>query len=98
VTLGACVDGEVVRFWVRDTGPGIAPEAREHLFDRFWQARRGDRRGAGLGLSIAKGLVEAHAGHLWVESELGRGSTFFFTVPVAPPDPSYVGPVSEGRA
>jgi len=85
VTLGARAEGEVVRFWVRDTGPGIAPEALEHLFDRFWQARRGDRRGAGLGLSIARGLVEAHAGRIWVESEPARGSTFFFTVPVAPP-------------
>lgn len=91
VTLGARVEGDVVRFWVRDTGPGIAPEALEHLFDRFWQARRGDRRGAGLGLSIAKGLVEAHAGHLWVESEPGRGSTFSFTIPVAPPEPTCKG-------
>ncbi|OJH40898.1 GAF domain-containing sensor histidine kinase [Cystobacter ferrugineus] len=83
VTLGARTEGAVVRFWVSDTGPGIPPEAREHLFDRFWQMRHGDRRGAGLGLSIAKGLVEAHGGRIWVESEPGRGSTFSFVVPVA---------------
>ncbi|WP_395850629.1 ATP-binding protein [Cystobacter fuscus] len=83
VTLGARAEGAVVRFWVSDTGPGIPPEAREHLFDRFWQMRHGDRRGAGLGLSIAKGLVEAHGGRIWVESEPGRGSTFSFVVPVA---------------
>ncbi|WP_162159641.1 GAF domain-containing sensor histidine kinase [Cystobacter fuscus] len=83
VTLGARAEGTVVRFWVSDTGPGIPPEAREHLFDRFWQMRHGDRRGAGLGLSIAKGLVEAHGGRIWVESEPGRGSTFCFVVPVA---------------
>ncbi|WP_198316259.1 GAF domain-containing sensor histidine kinase [Cystobacter fuscus] len=83
VTLGARAEGAVVRFWVSDTGPGIPPEAREHLFDRFWQMRHGDRRGAGLGLSIAKGLVEAHGGRIWVESEPGHGSTFSFVVPVA---------------
>ncbi|WP_257454910.1 sensor histidine kinase [Archangium lipolyticum] len=83
VTLGARCEGPVVRFWVSDTGPGIPPEALEHLFDRFWQMRHGDRRGAGLGLSIAKGLVEAHGGRIWVESEPGRGSTFCFVVPVA---------------
>ncbi|HEX8824696.1 MAG TPA: PAS domain-containing sensor histidine kinase [Archangium sp.] len=98
VALGARVDGDTVRFWVRDTGPGIPPEALEHLFDRFWQVRRGDRRGAGLGLSIAKGLVEAHAGHIWVESEPGRGSTFFFTVPVAHPEPSFLRAVTEEHA
>jgi PAS domain S-box-containing protein len=83
VTLGARAEGTGVRFWVSDTGPGVPPEALEHLFDRFWQVRRGDRRGAGLGLSIAKGLVEAHGGRIWVESEPGKGSTFCFVVPVA---------------
>jgi len=72
------VDGEV-RFSVADTGPGIAPDQLEHLFDRYWQGR--GRGGAGLGLYIAKGIVEAHGGHLWVESEVGRGTTFSFTLP-----------------
>lgn len=83
VRAGARLEGEAVCFYVRDTGPGIAPEALAHIFERFWQADRRDRRGAGLGLSIARGLVEAHGGRLRVESEPGRGSTFFFTVPVA---------------
>jgi len=74
-------DNEVV-FSVSDTGPGIAPEQLPHVFDRYWQGTRGDRRGAGLGLAIAKGIVEAHGGRIWVESVPGSGSTFRFTVPV----------------
>ncbi|HYO56787.1 ATP-binding protein [Archangium sp.] len=85
VWVGARVEGELVRFHVRDTGPGIPPESLAHIFDRFWQANRTDRRGAGLGLSIAKGIVEAHGGKLQAESEPGRGSTFSFTVPQAKP-------------
>jgi PAS domain S-box-containing protein len=76
-------EGEVL-FWVTDTGLGIAPEELPHLFERFWQARKAGRRGAGLGLPIVKGIVEAHGGRVWAESILGRGSTFFFTIPVAP--------------
>ncbi|HEY8469521.1 MAG TPA: ATP-binding protein [Longimicrobiales bacterium] len=70
-----------VRFEVRDTGPGIPPEQLPHLFDRFWQARRSGRRSVGLGLSIAKGIVEAHGGRIWVESEPGSGARFYFTLP-----------------
>ena len=77
-------DGAVV-FEVRDTGPGIAPEHVERLFDKFWQARPTDHRGAGLGLAIARGLVEAHGGRIWVESAVGSGSTFAFTMPMAAP-------------
>ena len=69
-------------FSVADTGSGIAPESLPHVFDRFWQAAtRAGRLGAGLGLPITKGIVEAHGGRIWVESELGRGSTFFFAIP-----------------
>ncbi|HEX6911877.1 MAG TPA: HAMP domain-containing sensor histidine kinase, partial [Longimicrobium sp.] len=68
---------------VADTGPGIPPEQLPHVFGRFWQATQGDRRGIGLGLSIARGIVEAHGGRIWVESTPGEGSTFYFTVPVA---------------
>ncbi|HEY8164669.1 MAG TPA: PAS domain S-box protein [Gemmatimonadaceae bacterium] len=76
------VNGEV-RFAVVDTGPGIAPDALPHIFGRFWQGKRADRRGIGLGLTIAKGIVEAHGGRIWVESQPGEGSSFYFTVPVA---------------
>jgi hypothetical protein len=55
------------------------------LFDRFWQAARIDRQGAGLGLSIVKGIVESHGGRVWVRSEMGIGTTFYFTLPTAPP-------------
>ena len=68
-------------FSVTDTGVGIAPDAVPHVFDRFWQAEKAGRRGAGLGLPIVKGLVEAHGGRIWVDSSEGQGTTFFFTIP-----------------
>jgi signal transduction histidine kinase len=52
-----------------------------HLFDHFWQANRADRRGVGLGLPIAKGIIEAHGGRIWAESDLGSGSHFFVSIP-----------------
>jgi signal transduction histidine kinase len=75
-------DGEV-RFTVSDTGQGIPPEQLPHVFGRYWQGVRTDRRGVGLGLAIAKGIVEAHKGRIWVESQVGVGSNFIFTLPVA---------------
>ena len=66
---------------VADTGAGIAPDDLSRLFERFWQARRYRRGGAGLGLAIARGIVEAHGARLEVRSELGAGSTFFFHLP-----------------
>jgi signal transduction histidine kinase/uncharacterized protein YoxC len=83
VTLSARQDALQVVFSVADTGPGIPPEHRPHLFDSFWQARSGDRRGVGLGLAITRGIVEAHGGRIWVESVPGAGSTFSFALPVA---------------
>jgi signal transduction histidine kinase len=71
-----------VLFWVADTGHGIPPDSLPHVFDRFWQARKG--RGAGLGLPITHGIIETHGGRIWVESTLGRGTIFFFTIPEAP--------------
>ena len=77
------LDAEV-RFSVIDTGAGIPAEQLPHIFGRFWQARTSDRRGIGLGLAIAKGIVEAHQGRIWVESSVGLGSTFYFTLPTTP--------------
>jgi signal transduction histidine kinase len=68
---------------VRDTGPGIPPEAQAHIFERHWQAGGQDAPlGSGLGLYIARGLIQAHGGHIWVESAVGNGSTFAFTLPL----------------
>jgi PAS domain S-box-containing protein len=68
---------------VADTGPGIAPEQLPHVFDRLWKGRPADGGGAGLGLFIAKGIVEAHGGRIAVKSTPGIGTTFVFTIPVA---------------
>ena len=80
VVVRAAAAGREVLFSVQDTGPGIAPEDLPRVFQRFWQARDAKGKGAGLGLSIAKGIVEAHGGRIWVESQQGVGSTFFFTI------------------
>jgi signal transduction histidine kinase/FixJ family two-component response regulator len=81
VTVGASAQGNEILFWVKDSGVGIAAEALPHLFDRFWQARKKDRRGTGLGLTICKAIVEAHGGRIWPETKTGQGTTMFFTVP-----------------
>ena len=73
--------GEETLFFVADSGAGIEPDELSHVFDRFWQARRVARVGTGLGLTIAKGLVEAQGGRIWAESTVGQGATFFFTIP-----------------
>jgi len=76
-------DGEV-EIAVADTGAGIPESQRALVFERFWHDRRNARRrGTGLGLAIAKGIIDAHGGRIWVESAEGRGSTFYFTLPVA---------------
>jgi signal transduction histidine kinase len=72
---------------VRDSGVGIASEAMAHVFDRYWHSRQPGRAGHGLGLSIAKGIVEAHGGAIRAVSELGRGSTFSFTLPLSRGEP-----------
>jgi PAS domain S-box-containing protein len=83
VTLSAAPRGDEVLFCVSDTGAGIAADDLPHVFDRFWQARGTAKLGAGLGLPIVKGIVEAHGGHVWVDSTPGHGSTFCFTIPTA---------------
>jgi signal transduction histidine kinase len=70
-----------VRFSVADSGAGIDTDHLDSIFERFWQVTQGDRRGLGLGLFISKRIVEAHGGRIWAESELGKGSTFYFTLP-----------------
>lgn len=73
--------GREAMFTISDSGPGIAREDLGRLFEKFWQRRRTDKRGVGLGLSIARGIVEAHGGRIWAESTVGAGSTFYFTLP-----------------
>ena len=77
------LEGEVV-FAVEDDGPGIPDDEVPKLFDRFWHARRGtEQAGTGLGLAIAKGIVEAHGGSIWVETAVGSGSRFKFSLPLS---------------
>ena len=70
-----------ILFTVRDSGCGIAADQLDAIFERFSQVTRFDRRGLGLGLYIARCIVEAHGGKIWVESAPGQGSTFHFTLP-----------------
>lgn len=82
VTATAC--GPLsVRFSVRDSGQGISEENLPHVFDRFWQARNTTRSGAGLGLAIARGIIEAHAGSIAATSRVSHGTEMVFELPVA---------------
>jgi len=86
VVISAVLTDSGARFGVRDNGPGIADEHRDHVFERFNQADASDTRargGTGLGLTIAKTLVELHDGEIGLDSELGKGSEFYFVLPVA---------------
>jgi signal transduction histidine kinase len=76
-------DGNTVMFTVTDTGPGIPQENLKDIFNPYWQGKRAERLGAGLGLPIAKGIVESHGGAIWVDSEPGTGTEFYFTLPIA---------------
>jgi signal transduction histidine kinase len=80
---GSAADGEVL-FEIADTGPGIGPEQLSRVFERFWQARAITRQGWGLGLAICKSIVVLSGGRIDVRSVVGRGTTFSFTLPVAP--------------
>jgi two-component system phosphate regulon sensor histidine kinase PhoR len=87
VTVGGKkLDGGKLEIFVQDDGPGIPAEALDRVFERFYRvdkARSRDQGGTGLGLSIVKHIVQAHGGEVWVKSELGKGATFFFTLPDA---------------
>jgi PAS domain S-box-containing protein len=83
VTLDAIVETDVVRFSVADSGPGVPPDVVPHLFEAFRSAQAHRTIGTGLGLYIAKGIVESHGGKIWLETEQGRGTRFSFTIPRA---------------
>lgn len=81
IEVGARSGETDVMFWVSDDGPGISPEELPRMFERYWRSRTAGYQGTGLGLPIASGIVKAHGGRMWVESTLGAGSTFFFSIP-----------------
>jgi len=75
--------------WVKDSGIGIAPADQRRLFEKFYRIKRRDTiaiKGTGLGLAIVKSIVERHHGRVWVESQLGKGSTFYIALPQAQPE------------
>ena len=83
VKVAAEIAGDEVRVAVADRGIGISPDDQPYIFERFFRTKdAGQKRGIGLGLYITRRLVEAHGGHVWVESEPGKGSTFTFTIPL----------------
>ena len=88
ISLGCAVEPDEVSFWVEDTGPGIPPEELPRLFDRFWRGKDSREAGSGLGLPIAKGIVEVHGGSISVQSRPGDGARFSFTLPKASGGPS----------
>jgi signal transduction histidine kinase len=95
VTLSA--DAQQAALSIRDRGPGISTADQEHIFDRFYRVDRSRSRetdGVGLGLAIARWIVEAHGGTIRVQSEEGKGSTFFMMLPIQPRD---AGPSAPNR-
>ena len=82
ITIETSVESQNIQVSISDTGPGIPEDQKQQVFERFWQARETHQQGTGLGLAIAKGIVEAHHGKIWIESEVGKGSTFFFSLPI----------------
>ena len=96
VTIRAALHDDGIAISVIDTGPGISAHDQGRLFERYWRGAEHRYQGTGLGLAIARGIVLAHGGKIWVESKLGHGATFTFTLPIArakrlkteePPDP-----------
>ncbi len=99
VYVGAKSEGDWVRLWVRDTGPGIPEGAQEIIFNKFSRIQserlpNAERipKGLGLGLAFCKLAVQAHGGQIGVESKIGSGSCFYFTVPAAPAAPESATP------
>lgn len=84
ITVGAHPDKSFMVFYVQDTGRGIAPDDLERIFERFFKADKSrSTRGTGLGLSIARHIIESHSGKIWAESVWGKGSTFYFSLPLS---------------
>jgi signal transduction histidine kinase len=92
IDVRAELAGDMVQVSVADTGPGIPPHDVPFLFERFWQGARKGRGSAGLGLAIARGIAESHGGSIRVESEVGCGTTFFFTLPMDRGEAPLAGP------
>jgi len=93
IDFGYEIKDNDIEFFVRDTGIGILPEMQNQIFDRFIQAENSVSRGyegAGLGLAICRGLVELLGGKIWVVSEFGKGTTFYFTLPYDPTTQNYI--------
>ena len=79
--VGAELRDRAVLLFVEDTGPGLSEEELPRIFDRYWRGDSAHYKGMGLGLTIAKGIVDAHGGRIWAESKVGVGSRFSFTIP-----------------
>jgi signal transduction histidine kinase len=93
VAVGMQVEAQQVRAWVRDEGPGLPAEEQDQIWEPFHRARgiedqRGTEISLGLGLYICRMIIEQHGGHVGVQSAVGEGSTFWLTLPLAPPDAS----------
>jgi signal transduction histidine kinase len=84
VRIAAQTSDAAIQFSIEDHGAGIAPEHLALVFEPYWKGAHKEGGGTGLGLFIVRGIIEAHQGRIWVESSLGRGTTFFFTVPREP--------------
>jgi signal transduction histidine kinase len=84
LAMGGTMDGQWFKMWVSDNGPGILPSDRERIFEKFTRVQGKDKvSGLGIGLSFCRLAVQAHGGRIWVESEPGKGTTFWFTLPVS---------------
>jgi light-regulated signal transduction histidine kinase (bacteriophytochrome) len=97
ITLRAAPSGDELLITVIDTGPGIAADQLPHVFERYWKARPASQAGAGLGLYIARGIVEAHGGRIWAESSAG-GARLIFTLPLTRRTTTNSSPASGGHA
>jgi len=88
ITVDAAARDSEVVFSVADQGPGVAPDEMSKIFEPYWSGQRHGKKSTGLGLFISQGIVRAHGGRIWVESQPGRGSTFHFALPLARPEPA----------